>query len=218
MDHPDVEPTIASAENLSVPAITAPTPPDRSGPQAAPADADPRLDQLAASVTALSGQLVAIEQRVQALRDEVACIPDSLRQLGRNVQGLSTSLAEPRLRSLLTDLLMLLDLVDQAGRAGDGTGPAAQWLRTIGDQMRQILRLQGLTEIVAAGRFDPTVHRAVEGVAVTVPEQDQQVLRVLRCGFRTERSVLRAADVVVARYVAPLAGRGSESAAAASEQ
>jgi molecular chaperone GrpE (heat shock protein) len=64
----------------------------------------------------------------------------------------------------------------------------------------QVLAANGLTEIPASDVFDPTQHRAVQRVPTADRGLDGQVREVVRRGFRTERAVLRYAEVVVYRY------------------
>ncbi len=127
-----------------------------------------------------------------------------MRRLDGKIDGLAASVSEPRLRLALLSLLGIYDLVEPMGRvmAQDEAGQLrlCEVLRT---QLRQALEENGLTEIPAAGAFDPQFHRALQSVPVHDPARDGHVVAVVRPGFCSGCSVLRYAEVSVGRYVPP---------------
>lgn len=159
-------------------------------------------------IEGLGKRLGAVEVAVGDLGKQIALVPPQVRMLAGKVEGVATSISEPRCRALLLDLLMLHDLARQmAGQVPSTSGGNdAEYRRhseVLVRQIRQVLEANGLSEIGTDGPFDPSVHRAVHSVPCSDPAASGRVLQVLRPGFRTERAVLRYADVAVGSYVPP---------------
>ena len=84
-------------------------------------------------------------------------------------------------------------------------------------QIRQMLESNGFFLIDTEGPFDPEVHRAMEIEPCQSPEEAGRISRVLRPGFRSERSVLRPAEVTLTRYDGPAEAEECPEPAAADE-
>jgi molecular chaperone GrpE (heat shock protein) len=151
-----------------------------------------RLDRVDEAIERLSGDL-------RSLGDRVEMVPRQVRQLGTKVDDLTESISHPRMRDLLTSLLVLLDLVDQMGSSAEPAAYATN-CKVLHDQIVQVLRVNGVNPIADTSRFDPFTHRAVATIACATPNEDGEILQVHRTGFRTERAVLRFAEVTVKRY------------------
>ena len=170
----------------------------------------------------LAERLGTIDESLAAVAKQVSYVPPQVRNLGGRIDGLTTSIGESRYRALLLDLLRILDLVDQvrqSGPAGPGGGPATDEFRRVIEviltQIRQVMLMNGLSEIPADGAFDPQVHCAVQNVPCTDPALGGRIHNVVRAGWRTEHSVLRFADVEVYRHEP--SGAAEEPAEAAQE-
>ena len=156
-------------------------------------------------------RLARLEELVDGLCKQVAFLPPQIRQLGGKVDGVATAVSEPRHRALMLGVIGIYDLVSQmerSARAGLGEASPAKSFEVVRLQLEQLLDVNGLRAIEASGAFDPQVHRALSRVPVSDPARDQQIVEVLRTGFRTEQAVLRFAEVSVGHLEA-------ESAAAA---
>ena len=98
---------------------------------------------------------------------------------------------------------MIHDLVDQmcqaaacgANEQSDQT-PAYQ-LDVLRTQIRQVLAVNGLTEIATDGQFDPELHCAVSRVPCTDEAQVGRIKSVTRAGYRVNETILRYAEVNV---------------------
>jgi len=151
----------------------------------------------------LRGRLDAVERAVLDTAKQISFIPPQVSMVGDKVDTMTTSISHGRCRSLLDDLLRIYDLTDQmllTADAQDGPSRARSNLDTLRTQIGQILEVNGLTQIATQGLFDPTIHRAVRRVPCGEPSQSNQVFKVVRSGFRTERRVLRYAEVEVFFY------------------
>ena len=160
-------------------------------------------------ILAMQARLTDIENALDTTAKQVSFLPPQVRSLGNKIDGVAVSLSEPRYRAALLSLLGVYDLVEQMSRAlpptsSDQTESDNQnnyeILRT---QLRQILETNGFVEIESRGVFNPELHRAVQRVPCSEPEQAGQVLEVVRAGFRTEQAVLRFAEVIVSQYLPP---------------
>ena len=99
---------------------------------------------------------------------------------------------------LLREWLEVTDSVDRALRM-EPTGPAAERLRAVLEQIEAILGRQGVRRIGEAGEaFDPHLHEAV-GVRETDEVAAGTVVEVARSGFSVGDRVIRPAQVVVSR-------------------
>lgn len=168
--------------------------------------------ELRDAVAAMQAQMAAFEASLDATAKQVSFLPPQMRMLGGKIDGLATAISEPRYRAALLGLLGVFDLADQILRTlpadDDGQTGAAETnhrrnYEVLLAQLRQILEANGLTEIPTSGGFDPELHRALKLVPVANPAQSDQVLEVVRRGFRTEQSVLRYAEVLVGQYSPP---------------
>jgi Mg-chelatase subunit ChlD/molecular chaperone GrpE (heat shock protein) len=148
----------------------------------------------------------ALEESIADLSRQISFIPAQVRGLSRDISDITTSVAKGRCRSLLLDLLGLYDLVDQLDRLrsddsrlceGDQQSHNYEVLRT---QILQLLDVNGLSQIPCDGPFNPELQRAVRRVRCDSAEKDGWICRVVRIGFRTERSILRFAEVEVFYY------------------
>ena len=190
-------------------AATAPEQPPETEPAPEPGET-PRAEVEAVRelLVAILGRLEKLEEAAGTTAKQVGYLPPQVRILGSKVEGLTTSISEPRHRALLLGLLAVYDLVDQLLRASRQATPAseADHLRNyevLRTQLRQLLEANGLEEIPAQGAFDPEQHRAIERATVSDPDLDNRILEVARPGFRTPQAVLRYAEVRVGRFQAP---------------
>ena len=152
-------------------------------------------------------RLDRLEEAVLAIDDKVSLIPRQVRSLGAKVEGLTTSVSEPRYRAVMMDLLRIYDMVDQmcsnqSGSQGHPEPSPAHQCDVLRTQILQVLIINGLTEIPADGEFDPELHRAVSRAPCDDETLAGRIKSVTRVGFRTEQSILRYAEVDVWHYEA----------------
>jgi molecular chaperone GrpE len=172
--------------------------------------ADDVLAQLRAEAEELRRLLLETHQRLDVVAaaldgaaKQTALVPAQIRGLAQKVDGLTVSVAAPRLRALLLGLLSIYDLADQMLRTAGDDGVHRRNYETLRTQLRQLLADHGLEEVAADGTFDPQQHRAVETVACSDPAGANRIVGVVRAGFRSGGAVLRYAEVVVGQYQPP---------------
>ena len=159
----------------------------------------------------LQEQLIALKGAVADATKSISYVPKQIRTLSNKMDGLATSVSEPRCRALLLDFVRIGDMVDQCLKGpGDESeaDPASRHQRNyeiLRTQIRQVLVMNGLTEIPTDGPIDFRLHHGMDSVPCDSPENHNQIVSVIRPGFQTEdgTEVLRAADVVVSKYQKP---------------
>jgi molecular chaperone GrpE len=166
------------------------------------------MERVAVAVAEVQARLTGLEGSVEETKKLVSFLPPQVRALGGKVDGLGTSINEPRIRSMLLGLVGISDLVEQMARQarlepGSPEASQATDFEVLATQLGQMLALNGLERIPTEGGFNPEFHRAVGRVEVVAPGDANRVLEVVRPGFRTEQAVLRYAEVVVGKYAPP---------------
>ena len=106
-------------------------------------------------------------------------------------------------REILADLLDVVDNLDRAIDAARQSPSPEALLQGVEMVRRQFLsKLEGLgvRRMDAAGAdFDPAKHEAISTVPAATPDQDGQVVGVVRHGYTIGDDVLRPASVAVAK-------------------
>ncbi len=167
---------------------------------------------LAAEVELLHEELAGVEERCARIEDgvgeiggviaEVArsqqILPRQVRKVNENIEGIAHSLAEPRLRDLLKELIFLHDLLRTMGENADEDGPRDNY-ECLLTQITQMLQANGVEQINidTGGAFDPSLHQALKAQPCESPEDVDTIAEVIRPGFKTENNILRYAEVVV---------------------
>lgn len=106
-------------------------------------------------------------------------------------------------REVLSEMLEVLDNLDRALEAASRSSSSDALLQGVELVQRQFLsKLEslGVRRMDAdAQPFDPSVHEAVTTVPASSPEQDGQIIGIVRHGYRIGDEVLRPAAVAVAK-------------------
>jgi len=151
-----------------------------------------------------------LEQRLAAkdeeLRSTIAKYRDASNEFEQARLRMRRDLAkdlERTKRSMLADLLDVMDNLDRAIAAGERSGADAALLQGV-----TLVRTHFLTKLDGLGvrrieslgeRFDPNVHEAAAVVPAADRSQDGLVVGVIRPGYAIGEDVLRPAVVAVAR-------------------
>ena len=107
-------------------------------------------------------------------------------------------------REILADLLEVVDNLDRAidsAKQGSTTGALLQGVEMVRRQFLSKLEGLGVSRIDAGtgSAFDPAIHEAITTVPASDPDQDGQIVGVVRQGYRIGEDVLRPASVAVAK-------------------
>jgi molecular chaperone GrpE (heat shock protein) len=174
-------------------------------PRAAPAaDAVEGHDERSETDPSNAACLARLEASLDQVKGSLDPLSAKLRNLGRDIKAVTTSVGESRFRELLNRLVQFADLRDGLVEKGPDPSPAAgaaahdthTVLRT---QMRQILRLSGVKETTPekGATFDPSRHRATARVSTRSKKRDRTICEVQRTGFESGGQTLRYPEVTV---------------------
>ncbi len=111
------------------------------------------------------------------------------RQKNELIQALSSMAAGACLEPLLFDLIDLMDRIE---------GEEGPVVRSILEELEEIVERYGVSPIETAQTFDPKLHKAVkaqEKVGITQVE----IIALVRHGYQFHDRVMRPAEVIVAR-------------------
>ena len=106
---------------------------------------------------------------------------------------------------LVSELLPVLDNFERAIAAAESNGDAPsvlEGMRLVHRQLETVLHGYGLARFDAVGAaFDPLIHEATNMIAVDDPNQDRVVVAQNEPGYMFGDRLLRAAKVVVGKYM-----------------
>ncbi|MEJ7598695.1 MAG: nucleotide exchange factor GrpE [Kofleriaceae bacterium] len=144
----------------------------------------------------------------QTVADDRAKLAHALRELAAvkaRVERDARSVHEQTRSALIQALLPVLDNFDRAIATGETQGDApgiVAGVRMVRRQLESVLQGYGLVRFDAVGTaFDPSVHEATNMVAVSDRARDRFVVDQLEPGYRIGDRLLRAAKVVVGKYM-----------------
>ncbi len=171
-------------------------------------------------------RLARLEASLDQVKESFDPLSAKLRNLGRDIKAITTSVSDSRFKELLNRLVQFADLLDGLVEKGPDTSPAAgvaahdthTVLRT---QMRQILRLSGVKETTPkkGATFDPSRYRATARVSTRSKKRDETICEVQRTGFESGGQTLRYPEVTVYALEPasePPAGKGTGGESSAS--
>ncbi len=112
-----------------------------------------------------------------------------------------------QVRPLLIDLLLLYDRIEQGMQQIYGErvsrSDVAQLLKSLSEELLEILYRREVEAIVApSSTFDRTLQQAVSLQPTAFESEHNQVVRVVRRGFRYRNRILRPEEVIVSSYKA----------------
>lgn len=119
-----------------------------------------------------------------------------------------TAVGEARYRALLLDVIRIYDLVNQLlllipDENASKNSTDRHNYKLLQTQIKQLIEENGVYQIPAEGEFNPNFHRAIKQTPVTDPDQDKQIIEVIRPGFKSDQIIIRYAEVIVGKYTPP---------------
>lgn len=145
------------------------------------------------------------DQQIQELEARVKTLEDQLKRAMADYQNLEKRIVEGRSElsnwatsELIKKLLSVLDHLEKAlGGMSEGER-ASGWAKGVElavNELKNVLKSEGLDQIAVDGQFDPTLHEAVD----MKEGEDNTILEVVRIGYTLNGKVLRPAQVVVGK-------------------
>lgn len=153
--------------------------------------------------TVESDQVAALTEELEAVRAERDEHLDSLKRLRAEFENIRKRQERERERILHTAaeklVKELLPVVDNLDRALEVEGDIREGVRSIRDQLVNVLNEEGLSPVASDGEtFDPNVHEAVMGQP-SEEHEDGTVIQTFERGYLLNGKPIRPAKVVVAR-------------------
>ncbi len=109
-----------------------------------------------------------------------------------------------RNRPLFTDLILFYDRIENMrldmDSSTDEKSHFTSLLKTLSEEILEILHRQGVEMIEHSQSFNPAIQRAISTQPTSIEEEDNQVAKIVRAGFRFREQVLRAEEVIVKKF------------------
>ncbi|RAL23201.1 nucleotide exchange factor GrpE [Thermoflavimicrobium daqui] len=110
-----------------------------------------------------------------------------------------------QLRPLYIDLILLIDRMNHIYKENLNSGTASpeitSLLESLSHELIEILYRRGVELIVCPSSvFDPRVQQVMEVIPTANPAEDNQVVEVIRHGFKYKDVLLRPEEVVIKKY------------------
>lgn len=138
------------------------------------------------------------EERVKSLEVQLKRALADYQNLEKRVAEGRSELTSWGTNELLRKLLPTLDHLDKALSGMSDEEKKSGWAKGVQlavQELRGVLKSEGLDQIEADGQFDPTLHEAVD----MRQGEDNKILEVTEIGYRLNGRVLRPAKVVVGK-------------------
>ncbi|MFD0897361.1 nucleotide exchange factor GrpE [Loigolactobacillus binensis] len=183
-----------------------------AAPQSTASDAPKQTDSTAAE-TATSAAAETKDpqaEQIKALQDKVDGTEDKYLRAEAEIQNMNNRFKKEREQllkyegqDLIKDILPVIDNLERALAVdvSDQNGKQLKkGVQMVYDHLERTLKDHQIIEIAAADQvFDPTIHQAVQTVAVEGDQKPDTVVQVLQKGYKLKDRVLRPAMVVVAQ-------------------
>lgn len=109
-----------------------------------------------------------------------------------------------RNRPLFTDLILYFDRIENMRLNFDSStiekSHFSSLLKTLSDEILEILHRQGVEMVDHSRSFNPAIQRAISTQPTSVEEEDNQVSKIVRKGFKYSEKILRAEEVIVKKF------------------
>ncbi|KKS04787.1 nucleotide exchange factor GrpE [Candidatus Curtissbacteria bacterium RIFCSPHIGHO2_12_41_11] len=137
-------------------------------------------------------QIAKGESKSKQLEEQLKRALADYQNLERRVEEERRLLGQLSSAILIEKFLPVLDNLENAKKHIDDQG-----LEMVINQFKDVLKTEGVEEIVAEGtKFDPNLHEATE---VAEGQNDGIIARVIRKGYKINNKVIRPAQVIVER-------------------
>ncbi|MEO8361478.1 MAG: nucleotide exchange factor GrpE [Vicinamibacteria bacterium] len=170
---------------------------------------------LRAENEALRAQMVELQEKQRTASHDLGA------SLERQKRAVARELQSER-ETIYARYIEILDNFDRAFDTGEARAASHSLMEgfiLVRNQVVQVLRDGGFDRVRTLGLpYDPNTSEAIELENVDDPAQDGMVIRELVRGYRLDEHIVRAARVVVGRYVAPPAEDSGETLRVPDEQ
>jgi len=153
-----------------------------------------------APVEEADDKLAELQKKYDAMEDSFLRSQAEIKNIQMRNQKEQANLLKYDGQSLAKDVLPVLDNLERALAAEATDESLKKGVQMTYDHMKHALEDHGVKEIEAQGQaFDPTIHQAVQTVAVDGDQKADTVVQVFQKCYYLKDRVLRPAMVVVAQ-------------------
>lgn len=157
------------------------------------------MENIVAEVAALHG---TIKERLAYDRVK----EEAFDRLYAEVEEIRQERSFQQVRPLLMDLILLYDRIElglQQTYGLEGNMPdVVQLLRSFKDELLEILYRREVEMIITSSTFDRTLQQVIKIQPTAFADEHNQVVRVVRRGFRYRNRILRSEEVIISSYKA----------------
>lgn len=167
-------------------------------------------DQVAAADDQSADQVSDEQKKIDELKQKADDFEDKYLRAEAEIQNMNGRFKKEQAQilkydgqSLAKDILPVMDNLKRALEidVDDESGQQLKkGIQMVHDHLSEALTKNGVKEIESLNqKFDPSVHQAVQSVAVEGDQKPDTVVKVLQAGYQLQDRVLRPAMVVVAQ-------------------
>lgn len=167
-------------------------------------------DQATAADDQSAGQVSDEQKKIDELKQKADDFEDKYLRAEAEIQNMNGRFKKEQAQilkydgqSLAKDILPVMDNLKRALEidVDDESGQQLKkGIQMVHDHLSEALTKNGVKEIESLNqKFDPSVHQAVQSVAVEGDQKPDTVVKVLQAGYQLQDRVLRPAMVVVAQ-------------------
>ncbi len=139
-----------------------------------------------------------LEARVTLLEDQLKRALADYQNLEKRIQDGRSELTAWTTNQILSKLLPVLHHFELALGGSTEQDQQSGWFKGVSmavNQFKQVLKEEGLEEVMVDGNFDPNLHEAVD----MREGEDNKILEVTEKGYTLHGKVLKPAKVVVGK-------------------
>ncbi|MFC6170081.1 nucleotide exchange factor GrpE [Loigolactobacillus jiayinensis] len=156
-----------------------------------------------AAVDPQAEQIKTLQAKVDATEDKYLRAEAEIQNMNTRFKKEREQLLKYEGQDLVKDILPVIDNLERAlaVEVNDKNGEQLKkGVQMVYDHLERTLKAHQVIEIAAADQaFDPTIHQAVQTVAVEGDQKPDTIVQVLQKGYKLKDRVIRPAMVVVAQ-------------------
>lgn len=200
-------PPSQSDENDTSPTHTETSPPKYSEDINEPSLSDDEryFQQVIAALQHLSSETTSLKSLIENRLEYDRTKELAFERLYVELDEYKKNSAFERNRPLFTDLILYFDRIEiirmDIDSASKKTSHFASLLKTLSDEILEILQRQGIERIEHSPSFHPAIQRAISTEPTNNKEEDNHIAQIVRQGFRYREQIVRAEEVVVKKYI-----------------
>ncbi len=157
-------------------------------------------DQLKTQLEELQGRLYKMSEAYQKKSTEVA---ETRKRLERTNEINQAKLRGKVVSGIFTPFENLKRSIESCTQAGVDAG-LTDGLKMVKEEFWKAFEGLGLEEVPGVGSlFNPNIHEALTTMPVQDPVMNDTVIQVYTTGYRINDTVIRNAQVIVGKYIAP---------------